>query len=54
MPAGAYRLRDVAPDAVHRSRYFLDYYEQTTLLDEVTFVAWPAAGVSLNLCLGRD
>ena len=54
VPAGAYRLRDVAPDAFHRSRYFLDYYEQTTLLDEVTFVAWPAAGVSLNLCLGRD
>ena len=54
VPAGAYRLRDVAPDAFHRSRYFLDYYEQTTLVDEVTFVAYPAPGVSLNLCLGRD
>jgi DNA-binding CsgD family transcriptional regulator len=53
-PEGAYRLRDIAPDAFHRSRYFLDYYDQTTLTDEITFVVWPASGVSLNLCLGRD
>lgn len=54
VPAGAYRLRDVAPDAFHRSRYFMDYYQQTTLLDEVTFVVYPVADVSLNICLGRD
>jgi DNA-binding CsgD family transcriptional regulator len=54
VPAGAYRLRDIAPDAFHRSRYFSDYYRQTTLLDEVTFIAYPAAAVSLNICLGRD
>ncbi|MEY4872673.1 MAG: hypothetical protein RLZZ563_2003 [Pseudomonadota bacterium] len=54
VPAGAYRLRDVAPDAFHRSRYFIEYYQQTTLLDEVTFVAYPVADVSLNICLGRD
>lgn len=54
VPAGAYRLADVAPDAFHRSRYFLEYYRQTTLLDEVTFVGYPVAGVTLNLCLGRD
>ncbi|NUB45300.1 helix-turn-helix transcriptional regulator [Fertoebacter nigrum] len=53
-PAGAYRLRDVAPDAFQRSRYFLDYYQQTTLIDEIGFVAYPVAGVSLNICLGRD
>ena len=53
-PGGVYRLREIAPDAFHRSRYYLDYYEQTTLLDEITFVVWPAPGVSLNLCLGRD
>jgi DNA-binding CsgD family transcriptional regulator len=52
--AGAYRLRDVAPDAFHRSRYFIEYYDQTTLVDEVTFVAYPVPGVSLNICLGRD
>lgn len=54
VPAGLYRLRDVAPDAFHRSRYFSEYYDQTTLVDELTFVAYPVAGVSLNLCLGRD
>ena len=51
---GAYRLRDVAPDAFQRSRYFIEYYDQTTLIDEITFVAYPARGVSVNLCIGRD
>lgn len=54
VPAGAYRLRDVAPDAFHRSRYFIEYYQQTTLLDEITFVVYPVEDVSLNICLGRD
>ena len=52
--AGVYRMRDVAPDAFHRSRYFSEYYEQTTLIDELTFVAYPVPGVSINICLGRD
>ena len=51
---GCYRLRDVAPDAFVRSRYFIEYYEQTTLIDEITFVAYPTPRVSLNLCIGRD
>jgi DNA-binding CsgD family transcriptional regulator len=51
---GAYRLRDVAPDAFHRSRYYVEYYERTTLIDEIAFLVWPAPGVSLNLSLGRD
>jgi DNA-binding CsgD family transcriptional regulator len=54
VPSGAYRLRDVAPDAFHRSRYFIEYYEQTTLIDEITFIASPARNVSLNICIGRD
>jgi DNA-binding CsgD family transcriptional regulator len=54
VPAGAYRLRDVAPDAFHRSRYFIEYYDQTTLVDELTFIAYPVPGISLNICLGRD
>jgi DNA-binding CsgD family transcriptional regulator len=54
VPAGVYRMRDVVPDAFHRSRYFSEYYEQTTLLDELTFVAYPVPGVSINICLGRD
>lgn len=51
---GAYRLREVAPDAFHRSRYFVEYYEQTTLIDEIAFVVRPLEGVSLNVSLGRD
>ncbi len=54
VPTGAYRMRDVAPDAFHRSRYFIEYYDQTTLIDELAFIAYPVAGLSLNICLGRD
>ena len=52
--AGLYRMRDIAPDQFQRSRYFLDYYRSTGLIDELTFVAYPAAGLTLNICLGRD
>ena len=51
---GVYRMRDVAPDAFHRSRYFIEYYNQTTMVDELTFVAYPVPGISLNICIGRD
>ena len=51
---GAYRLRDVAPDAFHRSRYFVEYYAETGLIDEIAVLIWPAPDVSLNLSLGRD
>jgi DNA-binding CsgD family transcriptional regulator len=53
-PAGLYRLADIAPDAFQRSRYVQEYYRQTTLVDELTFVAYPRAGVSININLGRD
>ena len=53
-PTGVYRLSDVAPDKFHRNQYYLDYYSATTLLDELTFVAYPAPDVSLHICLGRD
>ena len=53
-PAGVYRITDIAPDAFQRSRYFIEYYEQTTLIDEITFVAYPSPWVTLNICLGRD
>lgn len=52
--SAAYRLTDIAPDAFHRSRYFSEYYEQTTLIDEIAFVARVAPDVTLNFCLGRD
>ena len=51
---GAYRLLDIAPDLFQRSQYYLDYYRQTTLVDELTFVSYPDADSTLNICLGRD
>ncbi len=53
-PANAYRLIDIAPDRFHQNRYFLEYYRNTTLIDEIAFVAYPSPGVSLHICLGRD
>ncbi len=35
---GAYRIRDIAPDAFQRSRYFTEYFGATTLIDEIAFV----------------
>lgn len=52
--AGVYRLADVAPDAFGRSRYHEEYYRDTTLVDEIVFVARPSEGVTVMLCLGRD
>jgi DNA-binding CsgD family transcriptional regulator len=51
---GLYRLADIAPDAFQRSRYMIEYYQATGILDELTYVAYPSPGVTLNLCLGRD
>jgi DNA-binding CsgD family transcriptional regulator len=51
---GAYRIRDIAPDAFQRSRYFIEYFGATTLIDEIAFVVPLAEGLSLNICLGRD
>lgn len=51
---GAYRLLDIAPDHFQRSQYFLDYYRQTTLVDELTFVSYPDPDSTLTICLGRD
>lgn len=53
-PAGLYRIREIAPDRFTSSRYFREYYHRTTITDEVAYVAYPAEGVTLNICLGRD
>lgn len=51
---GAYRLLDIAPDQFQRSQYYLDYYRQTTLSDELTFVSYPDGETTMTVCLGRD
>jgi DNA-binding CsgD family transcriptional regulator len=53
-PPGVYRLSDVAPDAFQRSRYYNEYFRQTTILDEIDVIARPRPGVTLALALGRD
>lgn len=54
VPEGLYRLRDFAPDHFHRNEYFASYYRRTSLIDEIAYVANPAEGVSVHVCLGRD
>ncbi|SMX38721.1 Bacterial regulatory proteins, luxR family [Maliponia aquimaris] len=54
VPEGLYRLRDIAPDQFHRNEYFAAYYRRTTLIDEIAFVSYPATGVSVQVCLGKD
>jgi len=53
-PRGLYRLSDIAPDRFQRNRYFLEYYRNTTMVDEIGFVSYPSSGVSVHVCLGRD
>lgn len=51
---GLYRLEDIAPDQFRRNEYYATYYERTTLIDELAYMARPAEGVSVTICIGRD
>ena len=51
---GLYRLKDIAPDQFRRSRYNREYYQNTTMVDEIAYIAYPAKGVSVHVSLGRD
>lgn len=51
---GLYRLKDIAPDQFQRNEYYAAYYRRTTLIDEMAYVGYPADGVSVQICLGRD
>lgn len=51
---GLYRLYDIAPDQFSRSRYNRQYYQNTTMVDEVAYIAYPSDGVSVHVSLGRD
>lgn len=54
VPAGVYLLSDVSPDKFRSNPYYLEYYKKTKMMDELAFVTYPASGVSLHVCLGRD
>ena len=49
-----YRLLDIAPDHFRRNEYFATYFRRTTLIDELIFLAHPAPGVTMTICVGRD
>ena len=47
-------MSDIAPDQFSRNQYFLEYYQRTTIIDEIAFIIWPAPQMSVHVCLGRD
>ena len=49
-----YRMSDIAPDQFSRNQYFLEYYQRTTIIDEIAFIIWPSPQISVHVCLGRD
>ena len=49
-----YRIWDIAPDQFSRNQYSIDYYQRTTMVDEIAFVIWPSPQISVHVCLGRD
>ena len=49
-----YRMSDIAPDQFSRNQYFLEYYQRTTIIDEIAFLIWPSPQISIHVCLGRD
>lgn len=53
-PEGMYRLEDIAPDQFRRNRYFREYYQNTTMIDEMAYITYPDEGVSIHVSLGRD
>lgn len=54
VPAGLYRMRDLAPDRFYQGEYFRNYYVQTGLAEEIGFfVDFPQGGMVV-LSLMRD
>ena len=49
-----YRMSDITPDQFSRNQYFLEYYQRTTIIDEIAFIIWPSPQISVHVCLGRD
>lgn len=52
--SGIRRLVDVAPDHFKRTNYYKNYYQQTTLLDEIAVFSAITDRITITACLGRD
>ena len=53
-PEGLYHLNDIAPDQFKRNRYFREYYQNTSMVDELAYITYPVEHVSIHISLGRD
>lgn len=54
VPAGLYRMRDLAPDRFYQGEYFRNYYVQTGLAEEIGFFVDIPQGATVVLSLMRD
>lgn len=54
VPAGLYRMRDLAPDRFYQGEYFRNYYIQTGLAEEIGFFVDIPQGATVVLSLMRD
>lgn len=54
VPAGLYRIRDLAPDRFYQGEYFRNYYIQTGLAEEIGFFIDIPVGTMVVLSLMRD
>jgi len=54
IPAGVYRLLDIAPDQFKHTSYFRRYYRETTMIDEVAAFGYTPTGYTITVCLGTD
>jgi DNA-binding CsgD family transcriptional regulator len=54
VPAGLYRMRDLAPDRFYQGEYFRNYYIQTGLAEEIGFFVDFPDGPTVILSLMRD
>jgi DNA-binding CsgD family transcriptional regulator len=54
VPAGLYRMRDLAPDRFYQGEYFRNYYVQTGLAEEIGFFVDLPQGATVIVSLMRD
>lgn len=54
LQAGVHRLFDLAPDQFRQTSYFREYYQRTTLVDELAVFARLGPETTLTACFGRD
>lgn len=54
LQSGVHQIFDLAPDQFKKTSYFLEYYRDTTLVDEFAVFARLGHNTTLTACFGRD